>query len=123
MGKGGKDKKEKKSGKSSSSSDSASTPPPGVTATEPDEYGQVHPHETPELIQDKLKEFEEELAKLPDDVRASADQAKEKCAEGILTDDFKRMFLRCEIFNADVSWRGCRLLVRWLAVGKWACFC
>ena len=101
MGKGGK--KDKKDKVKPSELASASTPPPGVEVTEPDEYGQVHPHETPELIQSKLKEFEEELAKIDDETRASADQAKAKCADGMLTDDFKLMFLRCEIFNADVS--------------------
>lgn len=67
----------------------------------PDVYGQVHPIETTELIQSKHKEFEAELNKLPKDKIVNLIKAKEKCPH-LLTDDFKLMFLRCEVFNADV---------------------
>jgi hypothetical protein len=68
----------------------------------PDLYGQVHPNETPELIAQKQAEFETEIEKLPADTKESLLQAQERCPE-LLTHDFKLMFLRCEVFNADVS--------------------
>jgi hypothetical protein len=68
----------------------------------PDVYGQVHPVETQELIAIKLKEFVEEVAKLPDDKVLCLKQAQDICPH-LLDDDFKLIFLRCEVFNADVS--------------------
>lgn len=68
----------------------------------PDIYGQVHPIETPELIAQKQAEFETELEKLATDSKKTLLQAQERCPE-LLTHDFKLMFLRCEVFNADVS--------------------
>jgi hypothetical protein len=82
-----------------------------------DVYGQLHPKETPELIAQKLIEMEMEIEKL----QLAADtngkqnclqlqQAQERCPE-LLTDGFKLMFLRCEVFNANVSYFCCILLV------------
>jgi hypothetical protein len=68
----------------------------------PDIYWQLHPNETPELIAGKHKEFETEIGKLPADAKKNLNQAQERCPE-LLTDDFKLMFLRCEVFNAGVS--------------------
>lgn len=70
----------------------------------PDVYGQTHPEETPELIITKLKEFQDELGTLDADVTKSLRKAEEKCPD-LLDDDFKLMFLRCEVFNVDVSTR------------------
>lgn len=76
-----------------------------------DVYGQLHPTETPELIAQKLIEMELEIAKLQRlaAVDTNGNQnclqlsiAQERCPE-LLTDDFKLMFLRCEVFNANVS--------------------
>jgi len=66
----------------------------------PDIYGQLHPVETPELIARKREELEAEIAKLAD--KKNLEEAQKKCPQ-LLTDDFKLMFLRCEVFNADVS--------------------
>jgi hypothetical protein len=72
----------------------------------PDIYGQVHPNETPELIARKQNEFETELDKLAAGSKKNLERAQERCPE-LLTDDFKLMFLRCEVFNADVSTLAC----------------
>lgn len=68
----------------------------------PDDYGQLHPEETEEMITRKMKAFEEEVEKLPANAKKSIVQAQEKCPDQ-LTKEFKLMFLRSEVFNADVS--------------------
>jgi hypothetical protein len=68
----------------------------------PDIYGQVHPVETPELIAQKQLEFETEIEKLAADTKHNLLQAQKQCPE-LLTHDFKLMFLRCEVFNADLA--------------------
>ena len=77
---------------------------PNIEMTEPDVYGQRHPIETSSLIETKLKEFEDELFnKLPEEKTVSIKMANEKCPPNYIDDDFKLMFLRCEVFNVDVS--------------------
>jgi len=66
----------------------------------PDIYGQLYPVETKELINQKRKEFEDELAKIPNDQKKCLLQAQEKCPQ-LLNDDLTLKFLRCEVFNAD----------------------
>ena len=68
----------------------------------PDAYGQLHPVETPQLVADCLRKFDEELVNLPSKDLKSVELAQENCPE-LLTDDFKLVFLRSEVFNADVS--------------------
>lgn len=78
----------------------------------PDVYGQLHPKETPELIAQKLIEMESEIEKLAADTTNAKQnclqlkQAQERCPE-LLTDGFKLMFLRCEVFHANVSYACC----------------
>ena len=67
----------------------------------PDMYGQVHPEETDDMIAQKLELFEQELQKVPENAKKSLRQAEAKCPDQ-LTKDFKLMFLRSEVFNADV---------------------
>ena len=67
-----------------------------------DMYGHVHPNETPELVSSSLEALELELQKIPAELRVGHDIAAERCPE-LLSTKFKIMFLRCEVFNTDVS--------------------
>jgi hypothetical protein len=73
-----------------------------VPMSDEDIYGQTHPIESADLIASRLKELDLELDKLPADDTQGWTQAKTKCAPDIINNDFKLMFLRCEVFNADV---------------------
>lgn len=75
----------------------------GIPMSDEDMYGQRHPVENPDLIAAKLGELEEELSQLSDEDSQGWTQAKAKCSPDLINDDFKLMFLRCEVFNADVS--------------------
>jgi len=75
-----------------------------VDMTEDDIYGQRHPVECSELIAAKLKDLEIELDKLPISDKQGWGQAKAKCPDIVNDDAFKLMFLRAEVYNADVSW-------------------
>jgi len=68
---------------------------------QPDIYGQVHPTETPELLKQKLAEFDADVKKLPKDKTTSLIIAQKKCPD-LLTDAFKLQFLRCEVFRTKV---------------------
>ena len=70
--------------------------------SEPDVYGQRHPVETPALITETLAQLEVEIDLLPEASKVGLEQAKQKCPD-MLDDAFKLMFLRCEVFNTDVS--------------------
>lgn len=67
---------------------------------ERDQYGQRHPIECPELIEWKLKEFDEEVKKIPLCDKKCLLGAEERCPE-LLTPAFKLMFLRTDVFRAD----------------------
>jgi hypothetical protein len=67
-----------------------------------DIYNQIHPEETPELIAQSQAALHNELAKLPQEKKAGWLQATEKCPE-LVKEDHTLMFLRCEVFNSDVS--------------------
>lgn len=68
----------------------------------PDQYGQLHPIETPDLLRSKLKDLDLEIAKLNKEVTEAYDEAQIKCPD-LITEEFKLIFLRCELFNAHVS--------------------
>lgn len=66
-------------------------------------YGQKpQPEETPEFLSKSHAALLEEIEKLPDDLKAGWLQAKEKCPD-LVGEDHRLMFLRCEVFNAEVS--------------------
>ena len=75
----------------------------------PDQYGQQHPTESDALITRKLNELETEIQKIPTNTKVAFVQATETCPE-LLTDEFKLMFLRSEVFNAGVSSGSCWML-------------
>ena len=56
-------------------------------------------NETPELLQNSLKELAVELVRLPSKKAYDASQAFPECY--INTDDFRLIFLRCEFFDAQ----------------------
>jgi hypothetical protein len=68
----------------------------------PDVYGQLHPVETPDLVDRKLKELEHEIGQLSVDDKKNLLLAEQSCPK-LVTDDFKLLFLRCEVFNADLA--------------------
>jgi hypothetical protein len=74
-----------------------------IPMSDADIYGQRHPIESTDLIGSKLMELDDELSKLTAEDAEGWTQAKEKCSSDLVDDDFKLMFLRCEVFNADVS--------------------
>jgi hypothetical protein len=73
-----------------------------VPMTDPDIYGQRHPIEGEELVQFKLREFDLAVAAIPPKSRQTVDTAETRCPQ-LLTNRFKLMFLRCDCFNAAVS--------------------
>lgn len=71
----------------------------------PDRFGQVHPVETPEILTKKLKEFDEQVSRetaTRTPANAALLQAMEESPE-LLTNDFKLMFLRCDVFHVPIS--------------------
>jgi hypothetical protein len=73
-----------------------------ISFSEPDQYGQVHPEENPELLAEKLAAFDAAVADTPPTAKESLIQAQTQCP-GLLTDDFKLQFLRCEVFNETLA--------------------
>jgi hypothetical protein len=68
----------------------------------PDTYGQVHPLETPELLREKLAEFDDLVSRMPHKSAASLRVAERRCPE-LLTNGFKLMFLRADVFDTARS--------------------
>jgi hypothetical protein len=68
----------------------------------PDKFGQLHPIENPELVAQQLEAFNDHVKALPESHKQALLQAQTKCPH-LLTDNFHLMFLRSEVFNAEVS--------------------
>ena len=67
----------------------------------PDVYGQIHPVETPELLQTKRLEFE---ALLDDNSNFHNNKHIAKAKDkGLHTDELVLQFLRCEVFQVDLA--------------------
>jgi CRAL/TRIO domain len=69
----------------------------------PDQYGQRHPVETPELLERKQNEFQVELDQMPDAAKKNVVFAQEKCPDLATSDKFKLMFLRTEVFHTELA--------------------
>lgn len=67
-----------------------------------DVYGQVHPEESERFCTEKLMEFDAQLEALPKSDKGNVCEAEARCPE-LLTPSFKLMFLRCDVFQVDVS--------------------
>ena len=73
-----------------------------VTSSTADLYGQKHPIETDEMIQNAIRDFDDLLQnRIPHNKKKSVLDAQRNCPE-LLTDSLKLMFLRCECFKVDV---------------------
>jgi hypothetical protein len=73
-----------------------------VNSSSADVYGQKHPIETDELLQNSLRDFDDTLQNhVPISKKKSAMDAQRKCPS-LINDSFKLMFLRCECFKVDV---------------------
>lgn len=81
-----------------------------MTTPEADVYGQIHPVESPSMIETGLSNLEKELSLISDEAKKALDRAIEKCPE-VVNDRHKLMFLRCEVFNADLA--AARLVKYW----------
>eukprot|EP00978_Attheya_sp_CCMP212_P036083 scaffold161126_cov46-Attheya_sp.AAC.1 len=84
---------------------------PHLRKTDRDQYGQEHPIETPELISSSLSLLVVELADIRRSERQYLVEAEEKYPELAKSDEHRILFLRCEMFNVDVSIVTCSLLV------------
>lgn len=72
----------------------------------PDIYGQVHPIETPELVERKYHEFKTELSNIietnPDGITNNLQKAMKLCPE-CFTNEFQLKFLQCEVYNVKLA--------------------
>ena len=73
-----------------------------VEMTKPDQFGQSHPIETPQLIQAKLKDIRDELDAMQPDKKKVYQQAQQKCPE-LVEDKDLLVFLRCDVFRVKVG--------------------
>lgn len=74
-----------------------------VPKSEPDQYGQVHPIESPELIAAKRKELQDALGEIPDADKQGYLQALDKEYPDLVDGSLPLKCLRCEQFNADAA--------------------
>lgn len=82
---------------------------PSTRWSQIDEYGQNHPLETTELIELGLSNIEKELRLIPSEKKTAWTTAQSLCPD-LVGDNHKLLFLRCEVFDAAVSF----LLALWL---------
>ncbi len=68
-----------------------------------DLYGQTIPVETPTLLSTKLNDLQNELDAIPTDQKTDWLNAIQKCPDIVCTDEFRLMFLRCEILDAKLA--------------------
>jgi len=71
----------------------------------PDIYGQVHPEETLDLVNNRIAAFDKAVkavTKVESEQNKCLLQATSKCPE-LLSEKFKLLFLRCEVFNVDLA--------------------
>lgn len=78
-------------------------PPTTCSADAGKLYGQIHPVETPELIGHGQAALQDELEKLSSEKKQGWLKAKEKCPDIVNDEQHTLLFLRCEVFNADLA--------------------
>ena len=76
-----------------------------------DDSDQEHPDETPELIEQGLRDLQTELDKIPDEEKMCYLEAIEKCPHIVNDPAHRLLFLRTDVYQAPRSAR--RLVTYW----------
>lgn len=74
-----------------------------IMTAEADEYGQHHPIETEERIATAITAMDAALLVLDTNKKNNWEEAKIKCPPTMVNDNHKRMFLRTDVYEIDVS--------------------
>uniref|UniRef100_A0A6V2CPB1 CRAL-TRIO domain-containing protein n=1 Tax=Ditylum brightwellii TaxID=49249 RepID=A0A6V2CPB1_9STRA len=73
-----------------------------LKTTKPDQYNQVHPIETKDLIDTSITQLDDVVSNVLDDgVKSGLKMAQQKCPEFVNSKEHKLMFLRSELFDVQ----------------------
>jgi len=76
----------------------------------PDQYGQMHPKETPELVIAKMEEMDRALESMAMEEKIMYSTALQRCPDLVRYEE-RLKFLRCEVFHAELAAK--RLVSYW----------